>query len=123
MTATMSDPPARATRRRGRSCQWLEAKLLDFERVSTSGSQGGRGVWLGESVATFGLLIVIFGVVRSGRAAMTPFAVGAYITGAYFFTSSTSFANPAVSVARMLSNSFAGIAPSSVPLFVAFELA
>lgn len=86
-------------------------------------ARGGGGLWLGEAVATFGLLIVIFGVVRGGRAALAPVAVGAYITGAYFFTSSTSFANPAVSVARMLSNSFAGIAPSSVPAFVAFEVA
>src|SRR4030081_2260447 len=69
-------------------------------------------------MATFGLLLVIFGVVRSGRAAMAPFAIGAYITGAYWFTSSTSFANPAVTLARTLSDTFTGIAPVSVPGFV-----
>lgn len=81
------------------------------------------GLWLAEVVATFGLLLVIFGVVRSGRAGMAPLAVGAYIGGAYFFTSSTSFANPAVTAARTLSDTFAGIAPGSVPAFVAAQLA
>jgi len=75
-------------------------------------------LWSSEVVATFGLLIVIFGVVRSGRSTAAPFAVGAYIGAAYFFTSSTSFANPAVTVARTLSNTFAGIAPGSVLPFV-----
>jgi len=79
-------------------------------------------LWASEVVATFGLLLVIFGVVRSGRSAAAPFAVGAYIGGAYFFTSSTSFANPAVTLARTLSNTFAGIAPSSVAAFVAAQL-
>jgi arsenate reductase len=68
------------------------------------------------------LLLVVFGAVRSGRTATTPFAVGAYITGAYFFTSSTSFANPAVTFAPMLSNTFAGIRPSSVPAFVVAQI-
>jgi arsenate reductase len=81
------------------------------------------GLWLGEVLATFGLLLVVFGVVRSGRAAAAPFAVGAYITGAYFFTSSTSFANPAVTLARTLSDTFAGIAPSSVVPFVLAQAA
>jgi arsenate reductase len=76
----------------------------------------------GEAVATFGLVLVIFGVVRAGRGSVVPFAVGAYIAAAYWFTSSTSFANPAVTFARMLSNTFAGIAPTSVPGFVALEL-
>jgi arsenate reductase len=89
--------------------------------LSTHHRDGG-GVWLAEVVATLGLLLVIFGVVRSGRAAAAPFAVGAYIGGAYFFTSSTSFANPAVTVARSLSDTFAGIAPSSVPAFVGMQL-
>ena len=80
------------------------------------------GLWLGEVIATFGLVLVVFGVVRSGRAGVAPFAVSAYIAAAYFFTSSTSFANPAVTLARSLSNTFAGIAPSSVPAFVAFQL-
>jgi glycerol uptake facilitator-like aquaporin len=77
---------------------------------------------LGEVVATFGLVLVVFGVVRSGRAAAAPFAVAAYIASAYWFTSSTSFANPAVTLARTLSNSFAGIAPSSAPGFIGAQL-
>jgi arsenate reductase len=81
----------------------------------------GSGIWLSEAVATFGLLLVIFGVVRSGRTTAAPFAVGAYIGAAYWFTSSTSFANPAVTVARALTDTFTGIAPKSVPGFVAFE--
>jgi arsenate reductase len=81
-------------------------------------ARGGPGQLLGEVVATFGLLLVAFGVVRSGRAAMAPFAVAAYIGGAYFFTSSTSFANPAVTVARTLSDTFAGIGAASVAGFV-----
>lgn len=80
------------------------------------------GLWLGEVIATFGLLLVIFGVVRSGRASLAAFAVGAYIAGAYWFTSSTSFANPAVTVARMFSNTFAGIAPGSAPAFLLAQL-
>jgi glycerol uptake facilitator-like aquaporin len=78
-------------------------------------------LWLAEAVATFGLLLVIFGVVRSGRASVAPFAVGAYIGGAYFFTSSTSFANPAVTIGRTITNTFAGIKPSSAPAFIAFQ--
>jgi arsenate reductase len=84
--------------------------------------RSGPGLWLAEVVATFGLLLVIFGVVRSGRATVVPFAVGAYIGGAYFFTASTSFANPAVTVARTLSDTFAGIAPSSAPAFVVAQV-
>ena len=90
--------------------------------LSTKARNGG-GLALAEVVATFGLLLVIFGLTRSGRAGAAPFAVGAYIGGAYFFTSSTSFANPAVAVARMLSNTFAGIRPASVPAFVGAEVA
>lgn len=89
----------------------------------SSTSRSGGGLWLAEIVATFGLLIVIFGVVRSGRSSVAPFAVGAYIGGAYFFTASTSFANPAVTIARTLSDTFAGIAPSSMPAFLLFQLA
>jgi len=84
--------------------------------------RSGSGVWLGEVVATLGLLVVIFGAVRSGRAAIVPFVVGAYIAAAYWFTSSTSFANPAVTVARMFSNTFAGIEPASVPMFVGMQV-
>jgi glycerol uptake facilitator-like aquaporin len=75
-----------------------------------------------EVVATLGLLIIIFGTSRSGRADRVAFAVGGYILAAYWFTSSTSFANPAVTIARTLSDTFAGIAPSSVPGFVAMQL-
>jgi arsenate reductase len=78
-------------------------------------------LWFSEVIATFGLLLVIFGLVRSGRGSAAPLAVGAYILGAYFFTSSTSFANPAVTIARTLSDTFAGIAPSSVIPFVVAE--
>jgi len=79
-------------------------------------------LWLSEVVATATLLLVIQSCVRTGRAKVVPFAVGAWIGGAYWFTSSTSFANPAVTVARTLSDSFAGIAPASVPMFVAAQL-
>lgn len=82
----------------------------------------GGGLWLGEAVATFGLLLVIFGIVRAGRSHTVAYAVGAYIGGAYFFTSSTSFANPAVTVARTLTDTFAGIEPAGAPAFVAFQL-
>jgi glycerol uptake facilitator-like aquaporin len=78
---------------------------------------------LAEVVATLGLLLVIFALARTGRSATAPAAVGAYIGAAYWFTSSTSFANPAISVGRMLSDTFAGIAPASVPAFVAAQLA
>ncbi|HLN05274.1 MAG TPA: MIP/aquaporin family protein, partial [Acidimicrobiales bacterium] len=74
--------------------------------------------WLAEVVATLGLLLVIFALARTGRANKAPAAVGAYIGAAYFFTSSTSFANPAITVGRMFSNSFAGIAPSSAPGYI-----
>jgi arsenate reductase len=84
--------------------------------------RSGGGLWLSEVVATFGLLLVIFGLVRSRRPSAVPVAVGAYITAAYFFTASTSFANPAVAVARMLSNTFSGISPGSVAPFIAAEL-
>jgi arsenate reductase len=84
--------------------------------------RSGGGLWLGEVVATIGLLLTIFGVVRSGRADVAPFAVGAYITAAYWFTSSTSFANPAVTIGRMFSDSFAGIAPASTPAFIVSQI-
>ena len=78
--------------------------------------------FLSEVVATLGLLLVIFALARSGRSRITPAAVGSYIGAAYFFTSSTSFANPAITVGRMFSNTFAGIAPSSAPSFVAAQI-
>jgi glycerol uptake facilitator-like aquaporin len=77
---------------------------------------------LSEVVATAGLVLVIFALAKTGRSSLAPAAVGAYIACAYFFTSSTSFANPAIVVGRMFSNTFAGISPSSVPLFVVAEV-
>jgi glycerol uptake facilitator-like aquaporin len=82
--------------------------------------RSGAPQLLSESVATFGLLCVIWGCVRS-RSQMTPFAVGAYITAAYWFTASTSFANPAVTLARAFSNTFAGIRPADAPAFIAVQ--
>jgi glycerol uptake facilitator-like aquaporin len=75
-----------------------------------------------ELIATFGLLLVIFALARTRRGNLAPAAVGAYIGSAYFFTSSTSFANPAIDVGRMFSDTFAGIAPASVPAFIVFQL-
>jgi glycerol uptake facilitator-like aquaporin len=94
---------------------------LDAVTWSTTSRSSG-GLWLGEVVATIGLLAVIFGVVRSGRASAAPFAVGAYIGGAYFFTSSTSFANPAVTIGRVFTDTFAGIEAASVVPFIACQL-
>ncbi len=78
--------------------------------------------FLSETVATLGLLLVIFALARSGRSATAPAAVGAYIAAAYFFTSSTSFANPAITVGRMFSDTFAGIAPSSATSFIGAQI-
>ena len=89
--------------------------------LSTNERSSGA-LWLSEVVATAGLLLVIHGCVRGGHANVVAVAVGVWIGGAYFFTSSTSFANPAVTIARTLSDSFAGIAPSSVPMFIAMQL-
>jgi glycerol uptake facilitator-like aquaporin len=80
------------------------------------------GTALGEVVATFGLVLVIRGVVHAGRASAVPIAVAGYLGAAYWFTSSTSFANPAVTVARTLSDTFAGIRPASVPGFLAAQV-
>jgi arsenate reductase len=77
---------------------------------------------LAEAAATFGLLLVIFALARTRRVAAVPAAVGAYLGAAYFFTSSTSFANPAITIGRTLSNTFAGIAPASVPAFIIAQL-
>ena len=97
--------------------------MFDLDAITISNhARSSSGLWFGEFVATLGLLVVIFGVVRSGRASAAPFAVGGYIAAAYWFTSSTSFANPAVTIARMLSDTFAGIAPSSAPAFVAVQV-
>jgi len=94
---------------------------LDAVTFSTHERSGG-GLWLGEVVATLGLLVVIFGAVHSGRTETIAYGVGGWITAAYWFTSSTSFANPAVTIARMFSDTFAGIEPASVPMFVLMQL-
>jgi glycerol uptake facilitator-like aquaporin len=96
-----------------------------FDHAVISISQHDRSSpahWLAEVVATVGLLFVIFSLARSDRAASAPAAVGAYIGAAYFFTSSTSFANPAITVGRMFSNTFAGIAPASAPGYIVAQL-
>jgi glycerol uptake facilitator-like aquaporin len=97
--------------------------MFDLDAVSISQhSRTGAGLWMGEVVATLGLLVVIFGAVHSGRTETIAYAVGGWIAAAYWFTSSTSFANPAVTVARMFSDTFAGIKPSSVPMFVLMQV-
>jgi len=97
--------------------------MFDLDPVTFSTHERATGgLWLGEVVATFGLLIVILGVVRSDRADTTPFAVGGYIAAAYWFTSSTSFANPAVTIGRTLSDTFAGIDPASAPAFIVLQV-
>lgn len=94
---------------------------LPVVELSTTDRTGFHLVFA-EGVATLGLLLVIFGTVRGGKASLVAFAVGGYIAGAYYFTSSTSFANPAVTIARTLSNTFAGIAPTSIAPFLAAQL-
>ncbi|HEU4568442.1 MAG TPA: aquaporin [Marmoricola sp.] len=97
--------------------------MFDLPAVSVSHHhRGGAGQLLGELVATLGLVVVVFGALRSPRIETVAFAVGGYITAAYWFTSSTSFANPAVTVARMFSDTFTGIAPASAPAFVGMQL-
>lgn len=97
--------------------------MFDLAAVdwSTKDRSAGNLVFA-EVVATVGLLLVIFGVVRSGRPSVAAFSVGGYIAGAYYFTSSTSFANPAVTIARTLSDTFAGIDPASAPAFIGAQL-
>ena len=98
--------------------------MFDLPAVAWSTTDRSAGhLWLAEGVATLGLLLVVFGVARSGRSAVAAFAVAGWIAGAYYFTSSTSFANPAVTVGRAFSDTFAGIAPAAVPAFVAAQLA
>jgi arsenate reductase len=94
---------------------------LPIIELSTT-DRSSPALWLSEFIATVGLLLVIHGCVRTGRANVVAFAVAAWIGGAYWFTSSTSFANPAVTVARMLSDTFAGIAPASAPMFILMQL-
>ncbi|HCT77667.1 MAG TPA: aquaporin family protein [Micromonosporaceae bacterium] len=98
---------------------------LMFRLAPVSWSHTDRSsanLWLGETVATAGLVLVIFALVRNGKTAAIPAAVGAYIGAAYWFTSSTSFANPAVTIGRAFSDTYAGIAPAGVPAFVAAQV-
>ena len=109
----------------GGGCVGAMVANLMFELPAVDWSTTARSsgaLWLSEVVATTGLLLVIHGCVRTGRANVVAVAVGVWIGGAYFFTSSTSFANPAVTIARTMSDSFAGIAPSSVPMFIVMQL-
>ncbi len=102
---------------------WLAHIMFDLPLWQVSDHvRSGTGQWVAEAVATFGLLAVIWGC-RAHRGPVTGFAVAAYITGAYWFTASTSFANPAVTFARMLSDTFAGIRPADAPGFVLAQLA
>jgi glycerol uptake facilitator-like aquaporin len=97
--------------------------MFDLDAVTfATHERSGGGLWLGEVVATLGLVLIIFGSIRAGRTDTVAYAVGGYITAAYWFTSSTSFANPAVTIARMFSDTFAGIDPASVPMFVLMQL-
>jgi arsenate reductase len=101
----------------------LANAMFSLAAVTVSTHQRASGAhFLSEVVATAGLVLVIVALVRTGRGVMTAAAVGAYIGAAYFFTSSTSFANPALTVGRMFSNTFAGIAPSSAPVFIAAQI-
>lgn len=97
---------------------WATHLMFDEAILQFSGkSRTGLGQWTGEFIATFGLILTILGTLRT-RPQAIPVSVALYITAAYWFTSSTSFANPAITVARSLSNSFAGIAPADVPYFI-----
>jgi glycerol uptake facilitator-like aquaporin len=102
---------------------WIAHLMFDMPvwQISTH-VRSGPGQWLAEAVATFGLGLTIFGCLARVPAAI-PYAVGLYITSAYWFTASTSFANPAVTIARSLSDTFAGIAPPGVLMFIAAQLA
>ena len=102
---------------------WCAHVMFDVPvlQLSTK-ARTGVGQWLGEAVATFGLVVTILGTVRH-RPSWVPASVALYITAAYWFTSSTSFANPAITIARSLSDTFAGIAPQDAPLFIVAQLA
>ena len=101
---------------------WAAHLMFDLPTLQLSvKARTGLGQWTGEAIATSGLILTILGTVRH-RPAWVPASVALYITAAYWFTSSTSFANPAITVARSLSDSFAGIAPADVPLFIVSQL-
>ena len=102
---------------------WAAHVMFDLPILQVSDkARTGIGQWTGEAVATFGLVLTILGTVRH-RPQWVPASVALYITAAYWFTSSTSFANPAITVARSLSDTFAGIAPADVPAFIVAQLA
>lgn len=97
--------------------------MFDLDAVNWSTRDRSAGhLWLGEVLATAGLVALIFALVRTGRLRYVAGGVAAYIGGAYYFTSSTSFANPAVTVGRMFSDTFAGIEPSSAPMFIVMQI-
>ncbi|MDH4278024.1 MAG: aquaporin [Acidimicrobiia bacterium] len=97
--------------------------MFELDAVNWSTKERfGSNLVLAEAVATFGLIVVIYGVVRSGKPTLAAFTVGGYIAAAYYFTSSTSFANPAVTLARTLSDTFAGIKPEAAPAFIVAQL-
>jgi len=101
---------------------WAAHLMFDLPTLQLSvKARTGLGQWTGEAIATFGLILTILGTLRH-RPALVPASVALYITAAYWFTSSTSFANPAITVARSLSDSFAGIAPADVPFFIVAQL-
>ena len=98
--------------------------MFDLSAISWSTTnRSGSHLWLGEVIATVGLLLVIFSLLRTSRTSKIPYVVGAYIGGAYYFTSSTSFANPAVTISRSFSDTFTGISPSHIPMFILMQLA
>ena len=102
---------------------WAAHLMFDLPTLQLSvKARTGLGQWAGEAIATFGLILTIIGTARH-RPALLPAGVALYITAAYWFTSSTSFANPAITIARSLSDSFAGIAPHDVPSFILAQLA
>jgi len=97
--------------------------MFDLDAVTwSSKDRSSANLVFAEVIATLGLLLIIFGAVRGKQASAVAFSVGGYIGGAYFFTSSTSFANPAVTIGRMFSDTFAGIEPSSAPPFIGAQL-
>lgn len=102
---------------------WVAHVMFDLPVLQTSvKARTGIGQWTGEAIATFGLILTIIGTAHH-RPQWIPASVALYITAAYWFTSSTSFANPAITIARSLTNSFSGIAPADVPMFIAAQLA
>lgn len=100
----------------------LANAMFEVDQAVATTDRTGAGLLLGEVVATAGLVVLVLALVRSGRAAIVAPAVGAYIGAAYWFTSSTSFANPAVTLGRVFTDTFAGIAPASLPGFVAAQV-